>query len=54
MRFGETPEASTNLMPGMFELHEAVMQRQRRAGDLPWGVRVGTAVPVIPPPEPQY
>jgi hypothetical protein len=36
----------------MFELHEAVMQRQRRAGNLPWGARVGTATPPIPPPEP--
>jgi para-nitrobenzyl esterase len=52
MRFAETPEVSPDPMPGMFELHEAVMQRQRRAGNLPWGARVGTATPPIPPPEP--
>jgi hypothetical protein len=32
----------------MFELHEEVMQRQRHAGNLPWGARVGIAAPVIP------
>jgi para-nitrobenzyl esterase len=48
MRFGEMPEVSMNLMPGMFELHEEVMQRQRHAGNLPWGARVGIAAPVIP------
>jgi len=48
MRFGETPEVSTNVMPGMFELHEEVMQRERRAGNLPWNGRVGVVAPVIP------
>jgi len=36
MHFAETPQPSTHLMPGMFELHEEVMQRERRAGNLPW------------------
>jgi para-nitrobenzyl esterase len=49
MRFGAAPEVSTNVMPGMFELHEEVMQRQRRAGNLPWNGGVGIAAPVIPP-----
>jgi len=48
MRFGETPEVSANLMPGMFELHEEVMQRERRAGNLPWNGRVGVVAPIIP------
>jgi para-nitrobenzyl esterase len=48
VRFGEMPEVSINLMPGMFELHEEVMLRQRHAGNLPWGARVGIAAPVIP------
>ena len=51
MRFAETPEVSANPLPGMFELHEEVMQRQRRAGNLPWNGQVGTAAPVIPPAE---
>jgi len=50
MRFAETPELSTNPMPGMFELHEEVMQRQRSAGNQPWGALAGVAAPVIPPP----
>jgi para-nitrobenzyl esterase len=53
MRFAETPEVSTNVMPGMFELHEEVMQRQRGAGNLPWGARAGTAAPPVPPPAPK-
>ena len=48
MHFAETPEASTNLMPGMFELHEEVTQRERRAGNLPWAGNVGVAAPTLP------
>jgi para-nitrobenzyl esterase len=48
MRFGETPEVATDVMPGMFEFHEEVMQRQRRAGNLAWNGRVGIAAPVLP------
>jgi para-nitrobenzyl esterase len=48
MRFGETPEVLANPMPGMFELHEEVMQRQRRAGNVSWDGRVGIAAPIIP------
>ncbi len=47
MDFAETPEPSTNLMPGMFELNEEVMQRERRAGDQPWLGNVGVAAPVL-------
>jgi len=53
MRFGETPAVSTNVMPGMIELHEEVMQRERRAGNLPWNGRVGVVAPVIPGQEAQ-
>jgi para-nitrobenzyl esterase len=53
MHFKETPEVSTNVMPGMFELHEEVMQRQRRAGNMTWGALVGPAVPAIPGPQTQ-
>ena len=48
MRFAETPEVSTDVLPGMFELHETVMQRARRAGNLPWDGRVGVMAPVLP------
>jgi len=48
MHFAETPQASTHLMPGMFELHEEVMQRERRAGNLPWSGNVGVAAPTLP------
>lgn len=48
MHFAETPEPSTNLMPGMFTLHEEVMQRERRAGNLPWAANVGVAAPALP------
>lgn len=48
MRFGDAPEASTNVMPGMFELHEEAMRRERRAGNLPWNGNVGVAAPVLP------
>ena len=47
MDFAETPEASTDLMPGMSELNEEVMQRERRAGDQPWLGNVGVASPVL-------
>lgn len=47
MHFAQTPEPSTNLMPGMFELNEEVMQRERHAGDQPWLGNVGVAAPVL-------
>jgi para-nitrobenzyl esterase len=53
MRFGETPEVSTDVMHGMFELHEEVMQRQRRARNLPWNGGVGIRAPVLPRQEAQ-
>jgi para-nitrobenzyl esterase len=47
MDFTETPKPLTDLMPGMFELNEEVMQRERRAGDQPWLGNVGVAAPVL-------
>jgi para-nitrobenzyl esterase len=46
MNFVDTPEPSTNLMPGMFELQEEIVQRARRAADQPW---VGAVGPEDPP-----
>jgi para-nitrobenzyl esterase len=54
MHFAETPQPSTNLMPGMFELNEEVMQRERRAGDQPWLGNVGVAAPVLSGPPPAH
>lgn len=49
MYFGTAPQGDrTNLLPGMFELHEAVMCR-RRAGDVGWNWNVGLAAPPLPP-----
>jgi para-nitrobenzyl esterase len=46
MDFVEAPLASTDLMPGMFELQEEIVQRARHAGDQPW---VGAVGPEEPP-----
>ncbi|HEY1679991.1 MAG TPA: carboxylesterase family protein [Candidatus Sulfotelmatobacter sp.] len=46
MYFGETPQPSTDLMPGMFELQEEIVDRARKAGDQPWVGNVGVAPPV--------
>ena len=48
MHFARAPQASIDLMPGMFELHEEVMERERRAGNLPWSGNVGVAAPTLP------
>ncbi len=48
MHLGDQPEAGADLMPGMFELHEAVMCR-RRAGNVGWHWNVGVAAPPLPP-----
>jgi para-nitrobenzyl esterase len=48
MHFAEKPEASTDLMPGMYTLNEEVMQRRRRAGDQAWIGGVGVAAQVLP------
>jgi para-nitrobenzyl esterase len=48
MHFAENPELSTNLKPGVFELNEEVMQRERLAGNQPWvGIDVGVAAPML-------
>lgn len=48
MHFSQTPVPATDLLPGMFELNEAVVQRERKVGTLPWIGNVGTAAPVLP------
>jgi para-nitrobenzyl esterase len=50
IHFGDTPQAREDLMPGMFELNEAVMCRRRAAGGIGWNWNVGLAAPPLPPP----
>ena len=48
MVFDETPEPTTNFMPGMFELQEEIVERARRASDQPWVGAVGPEEPPLP------
>jgi para-nitrobenzyl esterase len=48
MHFAQKPEVGRDLMPGMYELNEEVMERRRAAGDQQWGADVGVAAPVLP------
>ena len=45
MRFAEQPAPERDLMPGMYDLNEAVMCRRRAAGTVPWGWNVGLWAP---------
>lgn len=49
MTFDEEPLPGTALAPGMFELHEAAVQRRRAAGDQPWNWNTGLASPRLQP-----
>ena len=52
MYFEDAPEGSaTDLLPGMYELHEEVMCR-RRAANIGWTWNVGVASPPLPPQAP--
>jgi para-nitrobenzyl esterase len=48
MEFAGQPRPSTDLMPGMFRLNEAIMRRRRAAGDQPWIGPVGYMAEVLP------
>ena len=52
IRFADTPRPATDLMPGMFVLHERSVCRRRISGDMAWNWNVGTASPVLPGPSP--
>ena len=43
------PIAATHLLPGMYELNEAVVCRRRSNGTLPWNWNVGIISPQLPP-----
>jgi para-nitrobenzyl esterase len=47
MAFRDKPVADTNLMPGMFVLHERAVCRRKAAGDQPWNWNVGLVSPVL-------
>jgi para-nitrobenzyl esterase len=46
MHFGQSPEAKTNLYPGMYALHEETVCRRRARGDQAWNWNVGLASPL--------
>jgi para-nitrobenzyl esterase len=48
MHFTATPELARHLMPGMYDLNEAVMCRRLAAGDLAWNWNAGLAAPKLP------
>ena len=48
MVFAGTPRPAKHLMPGMFELNEAVVCRRRSSGTQPWNWNVGIVSPQLP------
>jgi para-nitrobenzyl esterase len=48
MQFGQSPEAKTNLYPGMYALHEETVCRRRAKGDQAWNWNVGLASSLPP------
>ena len=53
MAFQDAPRLSSNLLPGMFALHETVVCRRRLQGDVAWNFNVGLVSPPIPKPDPR-
>jgi len=45
----EQPRSSTHVLPGMYELVEQVVCRERAQGGIPWNWNVGLALPPLPP-----
>jgi para-nitrobenzyl esterase len=52
MHFVEAPRLETGLMPGMYELNEAVVCRRMATGKIGWNWNVGLASPELPPAAP--
>jgi para-nitrobenzyl esterase len=44
----DRPYADTDLLPGVFALHEEIIARRRAAGTQNWSTNVGLASPVLP------
>lgn len=53
MTFDTEPRAGAHLMPGMYELNEAVVCRRRASGAQSWNWNVGILSPTLPPPAEQ-
>jgi para-nitrobenzyl esterase len=49
MAFQDVPNASTHLLPGMYDLIEKVVCRRHAGGDQAWIWNVGIAAPKLPP-----
>lgn len=49
MHFRDQPEIAYDLLPGMFELNDAVVCRRRASGDQAWNWNVGIIAPALPP-----
>lgn len=49
MIFADKPHVASDLMPGRYRLHEAVVCRRRAVGTIPWNWNVGVSAPVLPP-----
>jgi para-nitrobenzyl esterase len=49
LAFAEAPQPATNLLPGMYELHEEIVCRRRSSGTQPWNWNVGIVAPLLPP-----
>jgi para-nitrobenzyl esterase len=48
MAFEDGPQPSAGIMPGMYELQEAVVCRRRASGDQAWNWNVGVVSPPLP------
>ena len=48
MSFRDEPHAATHLLPGTYDLHEAVFSRRRASGTQNWFINVGLASPIVP------
>ena len=49
LAFADAPRPATRLLPGMYELNEAVVCRRRSNGAQPWNWNTGIVSPPLPP-----
>jgi para-nitrobenzyl esterase len=47
MHFGDVPQVSQRLLPGMFELHEEAVRRRRANAETPWNWNAGLLSPLL-------
>ncbi len=53
MDFTDGPHPAEHLLPGMYELNEAVVCRRHASGDIGWNWNVGLASPPLPTKDPR-